>query len=90
MRSPDCRPARRTWSRWGGPLRATIRCNLCLMKARPGTYALAVTFFASEDDYEPWEEAYLDVGPLKPVPLAEIPVRRKRSRRDMWTVGERS
>lgn len=62
----------------GGLLRAAVRCSLCLMSARAGSYALAVTFYAELKDYEVWEDRYLDVEPLKPLAPERIPLQRDR------------
>lgn len=48
----------------GGPLKASTRCDLCWATEPAREYALAVTFYQDEFDYEPWEELYLDVLPI--------------------------
>ena len=74
----------------GGPARHLIRCSLCLIRVRPGSYALAVTFFAAEDDYEPWETEYLNIKPVEPASPRNLTVKRAKPRRAVWSVGERT
>lgn len=52
----------------GGPLREATRCDLCWATEPARAYALAVTFYEDELLYEPWEELYLDVPPVSPIP----------------------